>query len=58
MENYIVMAWNVFMQVIGFMQETTILSVGGVNVTFLGLAVAIMIFSIAHAVIYTLLIGD
>ena len=58
MENYIVMAWYVFMQVIGFMQETTILSVGGVNVTFLGLAVAIMIFSIAHAVIYTLLIGD
>lgn len=58
MENYIVMAWNVFMQVIGFMQETTILSVGGVNVTFLGLAVAIIIFSIAHAVIYTLLIGD
>ena len=58
MESYIVSAWNVFLQVIAFMQDTTILSVGGINVTFLGLAVAIMIFSIAHFVIYTLLIGD
>lgn len=55
MESYIQAAWNSFMQVIGFMQSTTILSVGGINITFLGLAVFIVFFNILSWVVFELL---
>lgn len=55
MESYIVSAWNTFMRVISFMKDTTILTVGGVNVTFLGLLIAITVFEILIWVIYELL---
>lgn len=55
MESYIQVAWSTFIQVIGFMQGTTILSVGGINVTFLGLAVFIVFFNILSWVVFELL---
>lgn len=55
MESYVVSAWNIFLQVITFMNNTTILSVGGVNVTFLGLLVTTVLVSIFVWVIYELL---
>ena len=54
MESYIVNAWNIFLSVITYMQTTTILTVGGVNVTFLGLAVVIVLFNILSWVVFEL----
>lgn len=54
MESYIVSAWNIFLSVITYMQTTTILTVGGVNVTFLGLAVVIVLFNILSWVVFEL----
>ena len=45
-DSYMVQAWNIFTQVLNFMKNTTILSIGGVNITFLGLACSIMAFTI------------
>lgn len=55
MESYIVNAWNMFLTVVTYMQTTTILSVGGVNVTFLGLAVAIVLFNILSWCLFQIL---
>lgn len=55
MENYIVNAWNIFLQVITFMNSTTILTVGGISVTFLGLLVTTVLVSMFLWVIYELL---
>lgn len=55
MESYVISAWNIFIQVITFMNNTTILSVGGVNVTFLGLLVTTVLVSMFVWVIYELL---
>lgn len=54
MESYIVSAWNIFLSVITYMQSTTILTVAGVNVTFLGLAVVIVFFNILSWVVFEL----
>lgn len=54
MESYIVTAWNIFLQVINYMQSTTILTVGGISVTFLGLGVAIVLFNILWWVVFQL----
>lgn len=54
MESYIVTAWNIFLNVVTFMSSTTILTVGGINVTFLELAVAIVMFNILAWAVYEL----
>ena len=55
MESYIVNAWNIFLQVITFMNSTTILTVGGISVTFLGLLVTTVLVSMFVWVIYEVL---
>lgn len=55
MESYFDTAWNLFMYVVNWMQDTTILTVAGVNVTFLGLLIALTVFCILLWVIYELL---
>ena len=55
MENYIVSAWNIFLQVITFMNSTTILTIGGVSVTFLGLLVTTVLVSMFVWVVYEVL---
>lgn len=55
MESYFDVAWNLFMYVVNWMQDTTILTVAGVNVTFLGLLIALTVFCILLWVIYELL---
>lgn len=55
MESYLQTAWNIFLQVVTYMNSTTILSIGGINVTFLGLAIFIMFFSVLSWVVFELL---
>lgn len=55
MESYIVNAWNCFMRVVSFMKDTTILSIGGNNVTFLGLLVFCCLVNLIIWIIYELL---
>lgn len=55
MESYLQIAWNIFLQVVTYMNSTTILSIGGINVTFLGLAIFIMFFSVLSWVVFELL---
>lgn len=55
MESYFDVAWNLFMYVVNWMQDTTILTVAGVNITFLGLLIALTVFCILLWVIYELL---
>ena len=55
MESYFVSAWNIFLQVITFMNTTTILSVGGVSVTFLDLLVTTVLVSMFVWVVYEVL---
>ena len=55
MESYIHSAWNIILSVIMFMSNTTILTIGGVNVTFLGLAIVILLFDIIIWVIFEVL---
>lgn len=55
MESYLVTAWNIFLNVITFMQTTTILTIGGVDVTFMGLAVTLVFFNILYWVVFELL---
>lgn len=55
MESYIINAWNIFLQVITFMNSTTILTVGGVSVTFLGLLVTTVLVSMFLWVVYEVL---
>lgn len=55
MEGYLISAWNIFLNVITFMQSTTILTVAGIDVTFLGLAVTIVFFNILSWVVFELL---
>ena len=45
-DGYMVQAWGIIQQVLDFMKNTTILSIGGVNITFLGLACSILAFTI------------
>lgn len=54
MESYIITAWNIFLSVITYMNTTTILSVGGINITFMGLAVFIVFFNILSWVVFEL----
>lgn len=55
MEGYFQSAWVIFMRVVSYMKDTTILTVAGHNVTFLGLLIAIIIFDILLWVVYELL---
>lgn len=55
MESYLQIAWNIFLQVVTYMNSTTILSIGGIDVTFLGLAIFIMVFSVLSWVVFELL---
>lgn len=55
MESYILTAWNIFLNVITYMNSTTILSVAGINVTFMNLAVTIVFFNILSWVVFELL---
>lgn len=55
MESYFDAAWNLFMYVVNWMQDTTILTVAGVNVTFLGLLIVLTVFCFLLWVIYELL---
>ena len=55
MESYIVSAWNCFMRVVSFMKDTTILTIGGNNVTFLGLLIFCAIFNLILWIIWELL---
>lgn len=55
MEWYIQSAWNFFTRILAWMNETTILSVAGINVTFLGLLITLAVFEILLWVIYEVL---
>ena len=55
MESYIQSAWNNVLRIISFMQNTVILTVGGVQVTFLGLLICTMIINFLIWVLYELL---
>lgn len=55
MESYLQIAWNIFLQVVTYMNSTTILYIGGINVTFLGLAIFIMFFYVLSWVVFELL---
>lgn len=55
MESYLQIAWNIFLQVVTYMNSTIILSIGGIDVTFLGLAIFIMFFSVLSWVVFELL---
>lgn len=55
MEGYFQTAWNCFMRTVSFMKDTTILSVGGHNVTFLGLLLVCTVFNLIVWLIYSLL---
>lgn len=55
MELYFNQAWNTFMRVVSWMNDTTILTVGGNNVTFLGLIIVCAIFNLILWVIYEIL---
>lgn len=55
MESYIQSAWNNILTVISFMQNTVILTVGGVQVTFLGLLVCTLFINILFWVFFELI---
>ena len=55
MESYIQSAWNCFMKVVSFMKDTTILTIGGNNVTFLGLLIFCAIFNLILWILWELL---
>ena len=57
MESYIVTAWQLFSTLVQWCNETTILVVGGVNVTFLGLAIGILVFLIISYAIDVIFFG-
>ena len=55
MESYIQTSWNCFMKVVSFMKDTTILTIGGNNVTFLGLLIFCAIFNLILWILWELL---
>ena len=55
MESYIQNAWNNVLRIISFMQDTVILTVGGVEVTFLKLLICTTIINFLIWVWYELL---
>lgn len=55
MESYIQSAWNIIMSIVSFMKDTVILTVGGNQVTFLGLLIVTMVVNFLLWVIYELL---
>ena len=55
MENYVQSAWDLIMRVVSFMKDTVILTVGGTQVTFLGLLICTMVVNFLLWVIYELL---
>lgn len=55
MESYFDTAWYNFMKVVTWMKDTTILTVGGNDVTFLGLLIFCVVFNFILWVIYELL---
>lgn len=55
MESYFTQAWNSFMKVVSWMKDTTILTVGGNDVTFLGLLIFCAVFNLILWVIYEIL---
>ena len=55
MESYIQSAWNIIMRIVSFMKDTVILTVGGTQVTFLGLLIVTMVVNFLIWVVYELL---
>lgn len=55
MEWYIQSAWDCFMRVVNFMKFTTILTIGGKDITFLGLLITCVLFNFILWVIYEIL---
>lgn len=52
MESYLQSAYNLFLNLVTWMKNTTILTIRGNNVTFLGLLIALTIFNILVSVIW------
>lgn len=55
METSIQHAYNIFITVVTWMKNTTIINIAGVNVTFLGLLCCIAVINIAIWVLYSIL---
>lgn len=58
MESYLQNAMNIFSTVLNFLSTTTILTVGGVSITFLGLGCFVMAFSIISYIIQAIFYGE
>lgn len=57
-DSYMVNAWSIFMQVVEWMKNTTILTISGVNFTFLGVAVSLLAMGIVLHFIDRIFWGD
>lgn len=57
MESYFDQAWFLFTSVVNWMRSTTILTVGGVDVTFLGLLLSCVAINLIFGIIEWLLPG-
>lgn len=56
-ESYLQEAWQLYINLLHWMQQTTILQVYGVNVTFYGLLITCIAFKLILALIHALLPG-
>lgn len=55
MESYIQNAWENFLLIVNFMQSTVIFTIGGLNITFLGLLICTMVINILYWLLFELL---
>ncbi len=57
MESYITSAWNLFSNLVQWCSSHTILTIGGINITFLGLGIGILVFCIISYAIDVIFFG-
>ena len=55
MEGYIASIWSIILTILNFMSSTVILTVGGIQITFLGLAIFVLLMGLLFWVFEELL---
>lgn len=46
MESYVTSIWSIILTILNFMSNTVILTVGGIQITFLGLAIFVLLMGL------------
>lgn len=57
-EDYMINAWNNFKNLTSWMADTTILTVNGINITFMGLLVSVAVFTLICEFVNKFFWGD